>query len=1280
MANSDHNLNNIELLKKDALFKATLESTGDGILIVDNHGKVTHYNEQFIKIWGLPKELIDSKDDEKLLDFVLEQLEEPMKFLSKVHQLYTSFDNDYDILKFKDNRIIERFSRPLIIEKEIAGRVWNFKDITKQIQVEENLTKSEEKYRFLYENTPVMLHSIDSEGKLISVSNLWLEVLGYERKEVIGRKSTEFLTESSREYANEFVLPEFYKKGFCKNVPYQYIKKDGKVIDVLLSATSEKDKDGKVTRSLAVLTDITERKRTEESLKKSEESYAGLFNSVTDAIYIQDKDGVFIDVNDGALKMYGYTREELVGKNPGHVSAPGKNDMEEVSKLLKKVMTTGKPERFEFWGRRKNGEIFPKDIISSKGKYFGENVIISAARDITEQKKATEKMRLNERRLRQIIDLDPNFIFAKDIEGRFILVNKAVADAYGTTVKELIGKKDADFSKSEEEVKNFREKDLEVINSGKPTFIPEEKITDATGRVRYLQTIKIPFTFSGTKVPAVLGVSGDITGRKQAEEKLINSEKLLSSFFNSPGVARGIVEIVNNDVLFISVNEAAKDYHGFTNKEMENKYSHDLKYSEELRDLWIKNYKESHKKGIPLRFEYFSKNFEKWFSALVCFIGMGQNKNPRYIYMLSDITERRKSEQENILLAQTLKSVKDAISITDMDDTIIFVNDAFLTTYGFTQKELEGKKISEVRSVEISSELSDKIFTETMKGGWHGELINRRKDGSMFPIELWTSIVKDSNGKNIATVGVARDITERKSAIEALKHSEEKYRSLVDNINIGVFRTTPEGLIMQTNPAFLKIFEYESLEDILKTNVSELYKNKGDRELFLMEIQKDGHLHNKEIRMKKKDGSLIWISLTGTASFDNQNKLVWIDGVIDDITDLKKANEELIKAKEKAEESERIKSNFLSNMSHELRTPMVGILGYSEFLRETKDEDIRLMADTINKSGTRLLETLNLILDLSRIEHEMIELIYENIDIIKIAREVMNLFKVPAEKKNLKFELITATKEFNAYLDERILHQIFNNLINNAIKYTNSGSVTVEISSNKISGEEAAVIKVIDTGIGIPDDKQQIIFEEFRQASEGHNRSFEGTGLGLTITKSFIEAMKGEIKLESKPGIGSVFTVTLPIKVGVPEEIKDKKTDSKITQKEFRTDGNYEVLCVDDDETNNALVNFILKKFCKIDFAINDKIATELARKKKYDIILMDINLGYGKSGLDVVKLIRKIPGYEKTPIVALTAFAMKGDKEEFLTLGCDYYLSKPYSGKELKNIVAKAMEGAINN
>ena len=283
-------------------------------------------------------------------------------------------------------------------EGDSSSSVWSgfLQDVTDQREADQALRESRRRYRNLYDNTPVMLHSIDREERLVSVSHYWLSRMGYTREEVLGRPVSDFMNEESGRKAREQVHPSFFRTGACKDESYQMVTKGGEIIEVLLSATSERDEEGRVQRSLAVLVDVTEANRTQEALRASERSYRGLFDSVGQAIYIQDRDGRFLDVNPGACSMYGYTREELVGQTPAVVSAPDLNDLPKVMASVAAAFR-GEPQAFEFWGLRKNGEVFPKDVRLYPGTYFGQEVIIAIAEDVTERKRAEEALRQSQK-------------------------------------------------------------------------------------------------------------------------------------------------------------------------------------------------------------------------------------------------------------------------------------------------------------------------------------------------------------------------------------------------------------------------------------------------------------------------------------------------------------------------------------------------------------------------------------------------------------------------------------------------------------------------------------------------------------------------------------------------------------------------------------------------------------------------------------------------------------------------------------------------------------------
>lgn len=382
---------------------------------------------------------------------------------------------------------------------------------------------------------------------------------------------------------------------------------------------------------------------------------------------------------------------------------------------------------------------------------------------------------------------------------------------------------------------------------------------------------------------------------------------------------------------------------------------------------------------------------------------------------------------------------------------------------------------------------------------------------------------------------------------------------------------------------------------------------------------------------------------------------------------------ELKTALEKAEEMNRLKSNFLANMSHELRTPLVGILGFSEFLaEELNDPKQKEYVETILKSSNRLSETLNLLLELSKLESENIDFKFDKVDIVSETDEIIRQFSKIAEKKGLYIKSVYNKPSIIINIDSRAYRSIINNLINNAIKFTESGGVIVDICSL----ENYVLIKVKDTGIGIAKENFQIIFDEFRQVSEGLGRNFEGTGLGLNITKKLVNKFGGEISVESEVGKGSTFIVTLPVTAA--DKIYNNKEAIKlhddrqifITPKEKLI-----ALLVDDDPLVYPVLKRYLEGKIELEIVSDGEFAINFCKNKKYDLVFMDINLRKGLDGKQITGELRKINGYESTPIIAITAYAMSGDKEEFLAAGCSHYISKPFTKEDILKLIDEILQ-----
>jgi CheY-like chemotaxis protein len=309
------------------------------------------------------------------------------------------------------------------------------------------------------------------------------------------------------------------------------------------------------------------------------------------------------------------------------------------------------------------------------------------------------------------------------------------------------------------------------------------------------------------------------------------------------------------------------------------------------------------------------------------------------------------------------------------------------------------------------------------------------------------------------------------------------------------------------------------------------------------------------------------------------------------------------------------------------------------------------------------------------VEADQIELFSKNIHIEPIIKNSLTQFEANLDKKKLKLETNFPEQELTAFLDERLFGRIIYNLVDNAIKFTHQGVITIELKKEIINGAGWAVLYVKDTGIGIKKENYGLIFEDFRQVSEGISRQFEGTGLGLTITKKTVKLMGGEISVESTFGKGTIFTVKFPLiediqSLSTLNDVKDKAQETE--KAGFRLPV---VLYVEDDKINRDVMVMFLNKICSVETAESGEVALKMITAKKYDIILLDINLGDSIGGMGVVKSILAVPEYQNIPIIAVTSYSMGNERSEFLNGGCTHFLAKPFRKQEILSLIESILK-----
>jgi hypothetical protein len=595
-------------------------------------------------------------------------------------------------------------------------------------------------------------------------------------------------------------------------------------------------------------------------------------------------------------------------------------------------------------------------------------------------------------------------------------------------------------------------------------------------------------------------------------------------------------------------------------------------------------------------------------------------------------------------------------------------NQAAIVKYGYSRKEFLSMNLKDIRPPEDIEILLENIRAGADEFSFSGEWRHKNRNGDIFLVEIISHSIK-YNEKNARLV-LVNDITERKKTEDKLK----LYIRAIEQSSVSLNITDSQGDIIYVNSGFTALSGYSSAEVIGRNPrflKSGIHSNDFYRELW--DTLLAGKNWTGELCNQNKEGNLYWVQATISPVVDSKGKITHFVAIKEDITEKKKMVEYLITAKEKAEESDRLKSAFLANMSHEIRTPMNGILGFTELLLEPdlSSGQREQFIEIVHKSGQRMLNTVTDIIEMSKIEAGMVYSNFTVNDINSKLEELVTFFEPEATQKGLKISIkkVLSEQDKNLLTDVNMLNSIISNLLKNAIKYTNSGFIEVGCSKK----DDFIEFYIKDTGIGIPADRMEAVFERFIQADIADTRAFQGSGLGLTISKSYVEMLGGKIWVESLEGQGSTFYFTLPSGKKKAEEFTDRseKSFDTINGKTKTTVSGLKVLIADDDVLTQSFISIVLKDYCTQILKAQTGVETiDLCRNNPdIDLVLMDIKM----PEMDGYTATEKIREFNKEVIIiAQTAFALSGDREKAIGAGCNDYITKPIKKEVLIKLIAK--------
>ena len=1145
-------------------------------------------------------------------------------------------------------------------------------DISKRKKAEEDLKINKEKYQTLFDSNrdSITISRLTPDGradKFIEVNEASTEIYGYSKQELLAMTTRDIEHVSAKKMkARMETLLSNGKIDFETSIRTKKGKTRSVEIKSLIISYLNEPAVMEITR------DITERKQIESNSKKAHENLATILDAIPDLMFEVGLDGRIYHYHPNRTDLLAAPAEVFLGKFfqdflPSEVT---KICMDAILDADEKGWSGGQQYSLDLAKGKHWFELSVSPINESDGK---DRHFILLARDITKRKQIEEALRQNEEKLQDIFNLANSGILMVDKNGHFLLYNDWCCDMLGYT-REEFGKLTNLEITHPDDIKKTQRSLNEVIEGKRKKHQIEKRYLKKDKSFFWGEISVSAITDKNNNVTNAIGIITDISERKKIEEKLIANDAFL--------IQTQIIANLGSYSLDFSTGKWT------SSPVLDSIFGIDANF-EKTTENWITIVHPEWKKTIMDYFDNeiidqkndFNKEYkivrindkeERWVHGMGKIIYSEQNESLHLIGSIQDITEKkiiedslRESEEKYRSLVE---NSPDAVVIY-IEGKIVFVNEEGIRMIAAKSKnEIIGKPVLEfIHPDSIESVIQRMI--DVVKDSNASDIVEEKFiDLHGTPIDVEIKAIPTNYEHKEAVQVIIHDITERKRTQEKIKQLSQA----VEQSPVTIVITNTEGNIEYVNPKFSGTTGY-TFDEVAGKNPRVLKSGHTSPNEYreLWQTLSVGSEWHGEFHNMKKNGELYWESASISPIINTQGKITHYIAIKEDITDRKKAEEELIKAKEKAEESDRLKLAFLANMSHEIRTPMNGILGFTELLKspnlagEEQQEYIKI----IEKSGIRMLNIINDIISISKVESGQVDIVLSETNINEQIEYLYTFFKPEAKQKGIQLSINNPLSENETIIntDREKIYAILTNLVKNALKFTYTGSI--EFGYAKKGNHLEFFVK--DTGLGIPSSQQKIIFERFRQANDTISRSHEGSGLGLAISKAYVEMLGGKIWVESKEGKGSSFYFTIPFdkKLESKDKIISKKDVGK--QKTENEIKDLKVLIVEDDSISKLLITIAVKPFSKEILKVSTGFeAIEACRNNPdIDLVMMDINMPE-MGGYEATERIREFN--KNLVIIAQTANGMQSDRDEAIAAGCTDYISKPVNIAALSELIHK--------
>ena len=1171
-------------------------------------------------------------------------------------------------------------------------------DVTEREKIEEDLRASEERFASIFRFSPAAIAITQYGTNIFSdVNEAWEDMTGYTRAEAVGHTALELqLWRNPEERAQ--MIHAVTDQGKVR-MEIQMQKKNGEIIDLLMDA--ETIEINAKNYLLTMAQDITLRKRSERALHESNEIAQAILNAATESVFLMDIGGKVIASNATAARRFNRNVPDLIGANiydllPTHVAENRKHWMDTVVRERYSV-------RFEdvLYGVWMENSIYP--IFDEAGNV---RQVAVYGHDITDRKNADEALRESEQRFFTIFQSSPVGISLIDISTREIIdVNEAFLKIWGYSRADVLGRTSAELNMhfDPEENKQTREK-LERMGFLKNQIIRSTKKTGEEIVVLYSTEI-----MDLSEDSYLVTSMEDITTRLKAEQDLINSnerftelaENITDIFWVSePGTRNPIyISAAFEKITGLTVDQVSQLPDGYL----------DILHLDDRAVLEKARLDEENGKKTDIQYRIIRPDGSvRWIRDKGAPIFDKMGKVVRVVGIASDITEQveaeRRINESELRFRQIAENIGEVFWMSDnRDKKLLYISPAFEAIWGIQSEHVYADSNVFFSSIHPGDRQIMLDAEERQMRGEFTELEYRiiRPDGTMRWIHDRSFPIFDEQGELIRTTGLAEDITRRKEVDIALRESENKYRVLSEELEERVQQRTAEVQDLYNNaPA-----GYHSLDvagRVIMINQTELNWLGYEREEMVGHLiskflspasfavfnatfsmfKETGIVRDLELDYLRKDGSILPVLISATAIYDENGNYLMSRSTLFDNTEHKVAEEAMRNANFELARAMRMKDEFLASMSHELRTPLTGILGLSEALQlevyGNLNEKQKTAVSNIEVSGRHLLELINDILDVSKVEAGKLELQMSDFSLKDVCYSSLQLTKGLANKKHQKVKLSMVPENLGMVGDARRLKQVVVNLLSNAIKYTpEEGELGLDVTAD----EEEKIVRICvwDKGMGISPTDMQGLFQPFVQLDGSLARQQTGTGLGLVLVKRLVELHGGSVKVESVPEEGSRFTVSLPYTMIQP--VARKQAPARVEpliDAPLVAGVPVTVMIVDDNELNiEMMADFLRSQNFNVEWSLSGHDFLDRVLHVRPNLVLMDIQMPV-MDGLEAIRRLRMVndPAVNSIPVIAVTALAMPGDREHCLDAGANEYVTKPVQlrdlGRMINNFIAE--------